>query len=171
MNLRYLSMSQLSEVTGLDRRTVKDRLAKQKPYKTEGKAILYEARKAIPILLGFGDPDAKDIGRQQREQELRHEKIRAEKLEIEVGRMKKELVPIEDVCKSVEQEYTYTRTSLLSIPVKCAKALSLETDPAVVQATLAEYINEALAHLQADKTLASGEVPKEKPENSDNHEE
>ena len=161
MNLRYLSMSQLSEVTGLDRRTVKDRLTKIKPYRVEGKAIQFDSRKALPILFGFDNPEKKDLSKQLQEQELKLQFAKTEKLELELKTIRAEHVPIEDVCKVVEKEFNYVRSAIQSIPSKRAKALSIETDPSIIQSMLSEDINEVLSNLQADATYSQDEKERE----------
>jgi phage terminase Nu1 subunit (DNA packaging protein) len=149
-------MTQLAEITGLDRRTVKDRLANIDPHKEEGKAIIYDTRQALPILLGYDDPNQKGkVNKELKEQELRFERARAEKLEIELEVLKGLNVPIQDVCKEVEKEFNYVRSTLLSIPSRRAQALALENDPAVIRQILEEDVQEALEHLQADKNYST----------------
>lgn len=154
MNLRYLSMTQLSEVTGVDRRTVKSRLADLKPIKTEARAIIYDAHMALPLVLRTGDKmSVSQIEKQMAEEQLRHEKAKADKISLEVQKMQGEVVNIEDVARTVGKEYSYVRAALLSIPSKRAKALAIEDDPAVIQSSLLEDINEVLSHMQADANL------------------
>lgn len=153
MNLRYLSMTQLSEVTGVDRRTVKNRLAELKPIKTVANAIIYDAHMALPLVLRTSDKSASQVEKQMAEEQLRFEKARADKMSLEVQKMQGEVVNIEDVARTVSKEYSYVRAAILSIPAKRAKALALEDDPAVIQSTLLEDVNEVLAHLQADANL------------------
>lgn len=146
-------MTQLSEVTGLDRRTVKHRLAEVKPFRLEGKAIIYDAQKVLPILLGFDDYRNQDTDKSLAEEQLRYEKARADKVELEVEKLRGEVVPIEDVVRTVNKEYTYVRTTILSLPAKRAKEFALEDDPSKIQALLQDDVNEVLAHLQADTNL------------------
>lgn len=152
MSLRYLSMSQLSEVAGIDRRTVKDRLANVKPFKKEGKAIIFDATVALPVLFGYSAGN-ENVLEQIKEQTLRLEKAKADKIELELEERRGQVVAIEDVAKAVEKEYTYVRSTILSIPSKRAKVLALESDPQVVRSLLEQDINEALSHLQADTNL------------------
>lgn len=150
MDLRYLSMSQLSEVTGVDRRTVKSRLANVEPHKTEGRAIIYDSHEALPIILGFQSESPKETDRQLKEEQLRYESARADKMRLEADQMAGDVVAIDDVTRMVSKEYTYVRATLYSIPSKLATTLAREEDVAVVQAKLHSAIDEALAHLQAD---------------------
>jgi hypothetical protein len=162
MDLPYFSMSQLATITGLDRRTVKDRLVNVEPHKVLGKAIIYDARQALPVLLGFNDPnETKTTQTELKRQELRFERVRAEKLELELEVLKGLHVPVSEVCKSIEKEYTYVRSTLLSVPSKRAMVLALESDPATIRQILEEDINEALNHLQADIHFEQPEVVEE----------
>jgi phage terminase Nu1 subunit (DNA packaging protein) len=151
MSLRYISTSQLADLSGYDRRTVSDRLVELKPYKKEKNLVLYDARLALPLIFAAGKYKGKDIEKDMKEQELRYETLRADKVELELNIAKGEYVNIEDVASVVEKEYTYVRATLLSIPSRRAKALALEMDPMVIQDLLVEDIAEALNHLNADK--------------------
>lgn len=153
MNLRYLNMSQLSEVTGVDRRTVKSRLEGVEPYRKNGQAVEYDAREVIPLVIGVEKADDKNIYKQLQKEQIRTERAKAEKIELEVAKTKGELVSIEDVCRTVGKEYTYVRSSILSLPVKLAKSISLENDPAVCRSMLKQEVDEILKHLQADINL------------------
>jgi phage terminase Nu1 subunit (DNA packaging protein) len=166
VNLRYLSMSQLAEVAGIDRRTVKDRLAEVKPHTKEGKAIIFDAREALPILFGHDRSDVKMVDK-IKEQELRFERVRADKLELELEVAKGLQVPTEEVAKAVEKEYTYVRSTLLGIPSRCITELAMETDPIKIKAILEDAINEALNHLQADHIYANNEPAEETTEETE----
>jgi hypothetical protein len=152
MNLRYLSMSQLAENTGIDRRTVKSRLAAVKPYRIDGKAIIYDAHQVLPILLGFGRSSKEEIETEMKDYERRQEKAKAEKLEIEVAITNGSYVATAEVARAVAAEYANVRARLTSIPSRCAKDLSLEFDPALVKSRLDQEVSEALSELTADET-------------------
>jgi phage terminase Nu1 subunit (DNA packaging protein) len=153
MNLRYLSMTQLSEITGVDRRTVKSRLAEVEPYKEEGSAILYDAREAIPKIMQFEDKTKDNTWKDLQKEQLRYEKARADKVQLENDTKRGELVRIEDVTRTVGKEYAYVRAAILTLPSKVAKSVSLEEDPAVCQSILKKEVDEILNHLQADNNL------------------
>jgi hypothetical protein len=165
MKLRYLSINQLSELTGKDRRTIKKRLADVAVHETTATSIIYDTHLALPVLFGLTDTENAEARLQ--EEKIKFEAARAERTEIEVAKIKGELVSIEEVAKTVELEYTYVRAHLVSIPSKAAKTLSLIDDPALVKARLEEYINEALVELSADNEMienvqrASNEALKE----------
>jgi phage terminase Nu1 subunit (DNA packaging protein) len=147
VSLRYLSISQLAEVFDLDRATVRKRIAEIKPYKVESKRTLYDASEVAKVL--FNAPKT-DINKQLLDEQLRYEQARADKMILEVEKQRGEVVAIVEVARIVGSEYTNVRTRLLSIPSRCAKDLSLETDPALVKARLDQEMNEALSELTAD---------------------
>jgi hypothetical protein len=148
-------MSQLAEVTGIDRRTVKSRLAQIKPFRKEGKAIIYDTHQVLAILLGFDQNGSQEIDPRKAllDAELQTEQARAEKLRLEVDKMKGEVVAIDDVCRTVGKEYTYVRAALLALPNKAAKPMAMEDDPTVCQSLLKKEVDEILNHLQADVNL------------------
>lgn len=148
MSLRYLSITQLHEVTGKDRRTIKSNLSGIEPYRTDGRAIIYDTHIALPILLGFGQ-DEKTVIKQIDRESLRLERAKADKIEIEVAKTRGELVAIEDVAKTVEKEYSAVRQQLISIPTKICQELSTIDDPILIKNLIEDSINEALSELSS----------------------
>lgn len=152
--MKHLSVSQLSEVTGVDRRTIKERLVSMKP-DVRGRSHLYLAREAIPmILFPDGVDDRKTIEKKIREEELRYESARADKTQLQVEKLRGELVPIEDVAKVVEREYAAVRAAFLAIPSKVSKELATQDSEIGIKRVLEDHINEALSELSADQEVA-----------------
>jgi phage terminase Nu1 subunit (DNA packaging protein) len=149
MNLKRLSISQLALVTGKDRRTVSERVIAL-PFEMDGKAKMYSAPDAVQAILDGAGGAPAELDLQIKEESLRLERGRADKVTLEVEQTRGELVAIEDVTKEVAKEYTRVRAALLSIPTRMAKPLSMETDPARVQEILHEAVVETLEHLSAD---------------------
>ena len=149
MSLRLLSISQLSEVTGKDRRTITKRLAGVEPHSTEGRAVIYSAPEAISLIMASDTVAGLDKKLLQAEVGL--EIARQAKMEIEVGKLRGELVSVEDVAKAVEKEYSFVRAQFRSIPSKLAKPLSMVQEPNEVYKQLDEAINDCLAELTVDK--------------------
>lgn len=153
MNLNQLSTTQLEDLTKIDRRTIKKKLAHVDPIKGPRGALMYEPHVVLPILYGLGSDDPAEADRALQAARLRHEEARADKVRLEADILAKDVVPIEDVTKAVAKEYTYVRATLYSMPTKLATALAREDDPSKVQAMLHAGVDEALAHLQADTNL------------------
>ena len=149
-SLRYLSINQLAEITGKDRRTIKKKLAKLN-YQRDGRGYYYDAHEALPLLFS---ESAKDIDKKLQAEQLRYESARAEKLELEVKKLRGEVVPIEEVAKTVEREYAFVRAHIRAIPSKLAKPLSMTTDPHEIYAQIESVVNECLTELTSDKVYA-----------------
>ena len=145
---KLFSINQLSELTQRDRRTITKKLSilEAKPGPANGK--YYELKDALPLI--FAPDGTAELDRRLLESQYKYEDHRAEKMRLEVERLKGQLVYVEDVASVVQKEYTYVRSQLLSIPSKVAKSLSVESDPSQVKAILDDAINEVLSELKAD---------------------
>jgi hypothetical protein len=148
MTERYKNITHLSEITGLDRTTIRKRLDGIEPNHVKGRSPFFDCQHVLPILYQLGEKMS--IKQQLEEEQLRHERVKADKVTIDVERMRGEVVPIEDVCKAVSKEYSYVRAAILTLPSKIAKPISLEEDPAKCQMILKREVDEILAHLQVD---------------------
>ncbi len=146
---RYKSVSQIAEMTGFDRRTIKTRIQGLIIQKTHGKAEYYDMHEVLPRLYQSGQD--KDINKKLLDEQLRYEQARADKMILEVDERRGELIPVNDVASAVASEYTSVRARILSIPSRCAMDLSIESNPAKIKDRLNEEINEALSELVADK--------------------
>lgn len=167
MSERYKNISQMAEMFNLDRGTIAKRLKNIQPVEQKAKLKTYDmavAAKAIFELQGL--PTEKEMLVEQ----YRYEKARADKIELEVREREGLLVPVLNVAKVVGSEYANVRTRLLSISSRCAKDLSLESDPVAVQRRLDEEVNEALAELSADEKFQNNERIDDEPESSDDSE-
>jgi len=150
MALRYLSISQLSEITGKDRRTISDRLSDVKAHSADGRAQYYDTREVLPIILV--EKTVAGIEKKLQRIELETAEETLQKLKLANGKTTGELASIEEVAETVEREYSYVRAQLRSLPSRMAKPLSMVTDPGEVFTQLTDAINEALSELSADKT-------------------
>lgn len=148
MNLRYLSINQLSEVTGKDRRTIKKRLAGIAPHSEDGRAQYFDAHVVIDLL--FALDSSQGIDKKLQQEELRIESARREKLEIEVKRLRGEMLPIDVVAKELEMACTYVRAQLFSLPNKLSMPLAIISDPAVVNEKIHNALSECLTELNTD---------------------
>lgn len=148
MNFPFFSLNQLAVLSKKDRRTVSQKLVGLK-FQMEGKSKLYDAREALPLIIGTS-ADSKSIEKQIQEEELRERKARADKIELEVALRRGQQVPIEDVIQDVAKEYTRVRASIRAISSKLAHPLAMVNDPAKVKEILDEAHSEALEHLTKD---------------------
>lgn len=144
-----VSINQLMDITGQSFRTIKKRLETLSPDSEDGRSIFYDSHKAMPLL--YANENSRSTENQLGKESLLLERAKREKAEIEVQKLKGEVVFIEEVAKVVEKEYTYVRAQLRSIPSKLAKPLSMLTDPHMVHERLQEAVDECLTELAADK--------------------
>lgn len=153
-NLLY-SVSGLSVLTGVDRRTIDKRLSSLDPESGPANGKYYDTRKALPLIFGLESDSA--IDKKMVREQLKYETQRAERARIEVERLKGNLVPIEDVAKIVDREYSAVRAHLIAIPSKIAMDLCLLDEPGQVRAKVEDAINEALRELSSDRFEIEGE--------------
>jgi hypothetical protein len=136
----WLSISEISEVTGRDRVTVRNRLAGIEPKIGPKNAKLYNRNAALPLVLGNGAPQGEDEAKQ------RKAAAEAEKAEIIVAKLKGELVSVADMKTAAAQliKTLYTRTVRVEpqiIATKCVGKTALEIEIAVRE-SLAAVFNE-----------------------------
>lgn len=159
MDLRFLSISQLSQVTGKDRRTVTSRIAALKPNRIEGKAHLYDAHSALEAVYKIDSDDELKV--EMAAASLRIEKGNAEKIELQLAKIRGEQVDIEAVSSVVEKQLSRVRAQLIAIPNKACRDLVVMTDPRIIKAYLEDLINECLTELTADEDLKNKETAAE----------
>lgn len=95
-------------------------------------------------------------------EEARVRKISADAAlaELQLQRERGEVVNIEDVAKTVGEEYAAVRAKLLAIPTKLAPRIAIEADENTCRELLAREITEALNELTADSvTEGAGREP------------
>jgi phage terminase Nu1 subunit (DNA packaging protein) len=153
---QYVSINQLSILTGRDRATITKKLAVLE-VRQVGRAKMYDAQKALPVIYGLADEDPSQIKERILKEELRERTARADKLETEVAKTRGQLVAIEDVTKEVAKQFTRVRAAILSLPSRLAKPISMETDPNVVKDLLDSAVIETLEHLSAEDELVISE--------------
>lgn len=141
------SISELSHLTGMDRRRITRLLADLPSQKGKKGARLYESTEALPMLyLAPGEHDTYDLT--QERARLAHHQANKAAIEEEVYRG--EYARIEDVAELVGGEYSNVRVKLLAIPVKLAPRILGLDDPATARALLEDSITEALEELACD---------------------
>jgi glutaredoxin-related protein len=150
MKNRYLSISQLSQITGKDRATLSKRLENLKPVEEKATLKKYDAWEALPLI--FAADNLKGMGKkiEMITYEIEKEKLQKIRTDNEVKMGK--LVYISEVAKTVEKEFIFVKAQIKAIPAKLSKMLSMENDPVVINKLLTDTINETLNELISDKT-------------------
>lgn len=150
MSIRYMTIYMMSDLTGIDRRTIKKRIEGLVGQKGAKNGFYYDMHEALPLI--YHPQGTKlDINRSMANESLLHERAKRERMELDVKRIRGEYISIEEVCKSVEKEYSFVRSQLRALPSKLAKPLSIMMNPHDVQKTIEESVNECLEELVSDK--------------------
>jgi hypothetical protein len=145
-----LSISELSNLTGMDRRRIGRALTDLRPEKGPKGALLYESTEALPSLyLSPDDGDTYDLT-QERARLAHHQ---ANKAALEAQELRGALIAIEQVAEVVGDEYANVRAKLLALPTKAAPVLVGLSTMAIKRA-LDDLVSEALEELSANETYA-----------------
>jgi hypothetical protein len=140
------SISELSHLTGMDRRRIRAALCDLPASKGAKGALMFETIEALPLLyLQPGDGDTFDLTT-ERARLAHHQANRAE---LEADLLAGSLIEIEAVADVVGQEYLNVRSKLLAIPSKAAPQV-IGLSIAAAKALLDDMIFEALDELAAD---------------------
>jgi phage terminase Nu1 subunit (DNA packaging protein) len=142
---RYISKNGLHKLFGIDRRTIDQRLENLQPVSRDGRSILYDIREAVPLILKL---NTTDIDKQLKEEQLRYEKARADKVELEVKKTRRELISIAEISPSNQRVFAAVRAGALAMPKKLALTLCSMTDPIEIARELEDAVNEWLGELQ-----------------------
>ena len=147
-----LSITELHNLTGLDRRRIRAALVDLESTPGKKGALLFESREALPLLFIFpGEGDNLDLT-QERARLAHHQ---ANKAALEERKLKGELIAVEEVAEIVGKDYGNVRARLLAIPSKAAPELALQSDPQQAFVVIQTLITEALAELTADQTYTA----------------
>jgi len=143
---RLFSIRDLIDITRKSDKTIKKKLETLAPTPGPKGAKLYDSAQALALIYA----DVGDLSTERAKLTV----LQQEKLEIEIAKIKGEVVAIEDVAKTVEKEYSFVRAHIRQLPSKLAKPLSMVTDPHEVHAAISEAVDECLTELTADATYA-----------------
>lgn len=146
------NISQLEELTGIERRTISKTLESNKVAYTPGakNAKLYKPSEALPVLYkpsnNQTDPEADELTKEK----LLHATAKRKTAELELAERMREVVPINEVTDIVGKEYEVIRAQFRALPSKLAKQLSMSNDASQVFDVLKDSIDAVLSELSAD---------------------
>ncbi len=144
------SISELSHLTGFDRRRIRAALCDLPASKGAKGALLYESTEALPQLyLSRGGADSFDLTAERAR--LAHHQ--ANKAALEAEQLAGSLIEIEAVASVVGEEYSNVRSRLLAISTRAAPQV-IGLSIAAVKAVLDDMIFEAVEGLTADAPSA-----------------
>lgn len=146
MSENFWNISRLADEFGLDRRTVKKRLAGIEPAgNAHGGVAGYRLRDVAHLLVA----DRIEVDDGETSEELRRRKLKAQArlAEIEVEREEGRLVAREDVDAAAQHFIATTRQRLLGVPAKVAPLVAAQSEPAICQEIVRREQYDALAEL------------------------
>jgi phage terminase Nu1 subunit (DNA packaging protein) len=159
-SLSELTISQLETLTGKQYRTIKRRLGSLAPLRTDGTSIYYDPRQALPLLFGEASapaPSEEDVATPFKSKHaIKLERLKAEKAELEVARLKGKLLPTELVEEIWTDMVSSFRSKLRGIPTKVALEVAAISDPREAEGLLRSNVDEALMELAAFEPAAYG---------------
>lgn len=143
--MQYLNTSQLGDLTGCDRRTVSRRLKEAGVQgRRNGSALEYPSKQAlIEILI----PEAQKVSGDESASE-RQANLKAEKLQIEVEKLKGQSIPRSEVIAWASDIVSRARSKILAIPGRIAPEVAPSNRTSVVKAS-EKVVREALEELAA----------------------
>ena len=133
-----VSINRLAEITGLDRRTIKNKLSGVLPETDHGETTLVDTRQALPVVLGTGER----LDPAQEKAQL--DRVRREIAELERARIEGSLTEVSIVNRALTDIGTSLREALLAIPGRVASPLAAETDARQIEHRLTTEIRDAL---------------------------
>lgn len=147
--IHLMTIDQLTRVTGRAYRTIRDRLADLQPAVPKTRGALYDTRHALPLIYSDGgSPDNLDLA-QERAGLARMQRT---KIELEVGKLRGELVLRSMLSKALEFLAVTFRSRLMSLPRKLALQISPE-NPRAIEAKIEAEVHAILHELEEDDSL------------------
>lgn len=147
----FLTVEDLTRLSGRTYRTVRDRISTLAPEtpRAKGRGSLYDSRKALALIFSDGgDPDDLDLSQER----AALARMQRSKLELEVGKLRGELVMRALVTKALEFLAVTFRSRMVGLPRKLAIQISPE-NPRAIEAKIEAEIHAILTELEEDDTL------------------
>ena len=144
--LRYLSISQLAEVSGRSRETIRHRISRSQlqPHREDGKTVWYDAPLALEIILGGGE------GLDPRVEKARLDKARADMQELQLAIKRGEVAEISAIARAWAAIVLTAKEAIRSIPAAATVHIPGFTKP--MARKLAELIDATLTELADART-------------------
>ena len=140
-SLRLLTLSQLAEVTGCARATVRRRIARAgiRPHRRNGRTVWHDGPPAIAAILGAGlDPRA---------EKARLDKARADMQEHRLAELRDSVAPREEIRRAWLGIAQAARTAIDTIPARATASIPGFTPEMATK--LAELLDAATVELDA----------------------
>lgn len=153
-SLSKVSINQLCQLTGSSYRTIKKRLSRLDPISEDGRTLFFDPKRALPMIYGpaiSADEDPLDaMVLDPVRQSARLAKARADKTELEIKILKREMIPAPEVETEWSALVIAFRAKMLTISSKAAQTITAagKKDFHVVKGCIDELIYEALNELK-----------------------
>ena len=124
-----------------------------------GKFDLFEA---VPLYVAFcrrGGPERERAQANFNEEKARLTRAQADRAELDLAEKSGEVIDAAEAVLAWEQMLTNCKNKVLSIPAKAAPMFSAETDTAVIQDDLENYLRDALNELSDGESLGAIHPP------------
>lgn len=133
-----LNLRQLEDLTSFTYKTLKKKLVDVKPSKIENRGNFYSLKDVLPYLYQNKEDGSLDLS----EERARLAKAQAEKTEYELQKMKRELLPSEEVETLWQKYISNIRSKILLLPNKVSRDLKgLEDEKEIEQIIENEVFN------------------------------
>lgn len=151
MTPKLWSISALSVELGMDRRTVAKKIAAVKPAEEGSSGKLYRLADVLQAMATAAVADQRPADFE----DAKTRKMTADAVlaEIEVAKVRGQVVDVDVMAKAVAGDYALVRARLLALPTKLTPLVVPMTDPAEVRDTIERAVAEALEELTVDRDL------------------
>jgi len=139
-DISALSLTQLMEITGKSYPTLKKHLARLEPVRVDGRTKYYDATQAINAIYSTVSPA---------EEKARLDRLRADKVELELEEMRGKLVHVDKISTHWANVANLIRTRMLAVPTKAAPLVKGAGTLAEIKETLEVLIHDALTELSS----------------------
>ena len=164
------SLREIQDLTGFSFKRIKQKIGGLKPEKISGSIHYYDTRKLIPLLF---EAKKNMEGLELDQERARLASAQADRTEIIVQQMKRELIPVDEIEFALNKIFASLRARCLALPSKIAPQL-VGLNPQEIEFTLKESIHELLTELstfdiEAIINTESAQMPKDHSTSSEIH--
>jgi phage terminase Nu1 subunit (DNA packaging protein) len=134
------TLADIERMTGITYKTLKKRLESLTPARKSGVELYYRLREVLPLLYAAAEPDALDLTQQR----ARLAKAQADKTELEVLKMSKNLIDVDEWGKEFSQVLISIKDRLRNLALRIADNLSQCQNREEAYKLINTYVTEVL---------------------------
>lgn len=150
-----ISINQLAQLTGKDRRTVTKALEGLEPIEKKSNKITYDIKEALQLIFTNGfllDENDNDIIDPQLEK-AKLDRARRQDIELNLEVKKKNLIPSDVIETALSGLFSSIKSKILNIPTKAAQRYEPKMSQKKLEKLLKDQVKEVLQGLSEDKAL------------------